>query len=66
MPSLSWLAEVVFFGAYFIAWLENEIPHTGWLDATAIAAVVIAVLLLVDNGHPYWTARRNHTAPPAA
>lgn len=55
--SLSWLAEIVFFGAYFIAWLEEQIPHTGWLDATAIAAVVIAVLLLVDNGRPYWDKR---------
>lgn len=55
--SLSWLAEIVFFGAYFIAWLAKQIPHTGWLDATAIAAVVIAVLLLVDNGRPYWDKR---------
>jgi len=57
MPDLSWLAEIVFFGSYFIAWLTNQIPHTGWLDATAIAAVVIAVLLLVFNGRPYYDKR---------
>jgi len=55
--NLSFIGQVVFFGAYFIAWLEKQIPHTGWLDATAIAAVVIAVLLLVDNGRPYWNGR---------
>lgn len=51
--NLAWLAQVVFNGAYFIAWLTNQIPHTGWLTATAIAAVVIAILLLVDNGPHY-------------
>jgi hypothetical protein len=60
--NLAWLAQVVFFGAYFIAWLSNQMPHTGWGDATAIAAVVIAVLLLVDNGPRYWG---NHNHPVA-
>ncbi|CAB4132419.1 hypothetical protein UFOVP253_17 [uncultured Caudovirales phage] len=47
--SVSWLAEVIFFGAYFVAWLTREIPHTTWLTGTAIAALVIAILLVVDN-----------------
>lgn len=57
MPNLSWLAEIVFFGSYFIAWVEKEIPHTLWLNISAIAAIVIVVLLLVDNGRPYWAGR---------
>jgi hypothetical protein len=52
MP-LSWLAQIAFFGSYFIAWLVKEIPHTTWLNVSAIAAIVIAVLLLVDNRSVY-------------
>jgi hypothetical protein len=52
MP-LSWIAQLVFFGSYFIAWCAKEIPHTTWLNVSAIAAVVIAVLLLVDNRTVY-------------
>lgn len=48
--SVSWLAEVVFFGAYAIGYFLNlTVPHTAWDFVTAIAAAVIAVLLLVDN-----------------
>lgn len=47
--SLSWLAEIVFFGSYFVAWITNELPHSTWVTVSAIAAVVIAVLLIVDN-----------------
>lgn len=47
--SLAWLAQVVFFASYFIAWCANDIPHVLWLTVSAIAAVVIAVLLVIDN-----------------
>ena len=58
MP-LSWLAKLVFFTTYFIAWFVKEIPHTTWLNVSAIAAVVIAVLLLVDNRGVYLHNGRN-------
>jgi hypothetical protein len=57
--NLSWLAEIVFFTSYFIAWVTNELVHLLWTDVTAIAAIVIAVLLLVYNGRPYFD-NRNH------
>lgn len=47
--NVSWLASVVFYGAYFVAWLTGELPRTVWVTVTAIAAVVIAILLLIDN-----------------
>lgn len=47
--SLSWIAQIVFFGSYFVAWVTKELPHSTWISVSAIAAVVIAVLLLVDN-----------------
>jgi hypothetical protein len=53
MINLSWLAEIVFFGSYFIAWVTNEIPHTTWLNVSAIAAIVVVVCLLLFNGYPY-------------
>ena len=53
MVNLSWLGQVVFFGAYFIAWLTRELPHTTWVSVTAIAALVLAIMLLVFNGYPY-------------
>lgn len=47
--NLSWIASVVFFGAYFVAYISNQLPHVLWVTVTAIAALVIAVLLVVDN-----------------
>lgn len=66
--SISWLAEIVFFGGYFVAWLQHAFDpltnvssgaHT-FIVLTAIAALVIAVLLLVDNRGVYL--RRPPTA----
>lgn len=54
--SLSWLAQFAFFLFYFIAWLTNQIPHTLWLNVTAIAAIVLAVLLVFDN-RTHWGRR---------
>lgn len=56
--SLSWLAQIVFFASYFVAWLSNELPHSTWVSVSAIAAVVIAVLLVVDNRGVF--VDRNH------
>lgn len=47
--SVAWLAQVVFYGAYFIAYISNQLPHVLWITVTAIAALVIAILLVVDN-----------------
>lgn len=67
--SVSWLAQIVFFGGYFIAWLQHAFDpltnvsagaHT-FIVITAIAALVIAILLLVDNRGIY--TRRT---PPTA
>lgn len=46
---MAWLAEIIFFGSYFVAWLVGELPKSTWVTVSAIAAVVIAILLLVDN-----------------
>lgn len=46
---MAFLAEIVFFGAYFVGWLTNELPHSTWVTVSAIAAVVICILLIVDN-----------------
>jgi tetrahydromethanopterin S-methyltransferase subunit E len=48
MP-LSWIANLVFFLSYFVAWALKEIPHTTWLNVSAIAAIVIVALLIFDN-----------------
>lgn len=61
MVNVSWLAEIVFFGSYFIAWLDKQIPHVTWLNISAIAALVIAVLLVVYNGYTY---SQNHNVRP--
>jgi hypothetical protein len=47
--SLAWIAQIVFFGTYFVAWIVKELPHTTWVSVSAIAALVIAILLIVDN-----------------
>lgn len=47
--TISWLAQFVFTVAYFIAWYVGQIPHTFWLNVTAIAALVWALCLLFDN-----------------
>lgn len=62
MVNLSWLGQIVFFGSYFIAWMSNELPHVTWLNVSAIAALVLAIMLLVFNGYPYVV---NRQAPPA-
>lgn len=46
---MAWFAELVFFITYFVAWVVNEIPHSTWVTISAFAALVIAILLLVDN-----------------
>lgn len=58
MP-LAWLAQIVFFGSYFIAWLTHELAHTTWVNVSAIAAIVLAVLLLVDNRTVYLHTNNN-------
>lgn len=62
MPNVTWVAEVVFFGSYFIAWCSNEIAHTTWLNVSAWAALVIVVALLLFDAYPAVVRR----APPAA
>lgn len=47
--SLAWIAQIVFYLTYFVAWAVKELPHTTWFTVSAIAAIVIAILLLVDN-----------------
>jgi hypothetical protein len=54
---LSWLAEVIFFGSYFIAWITKELPQTTWFTVSAIAAIVIVLLLLHDNRGVYLNRR---------
>lgn len=56
---MSWLPQIVFFGAYFVAWLVGELPKSTWVTVSAIAAVVIAILLLVDN-RGIIESRRTH------
>lgn len=49
MP-LAWIASVIFYAAYAIGYFLNvTLPHNGWTLATALAAAVIAILLIVDN-----------------
>lgn len=57
MLDVTWIAEIVFFGSYFIAWVSKEIPHTTWLTVSAIAALVIALMLLFFRGYPYVNRR---------
>lgn len=69
MPNLAWLAEIVFYGSYFIAWVSGAFnalttpgaPHN-FIVISAIAALVAAVALLLFNGLPYVSRLR----PPAA
>lgn len=58
---MAWLAQIIFFGSYFIAWVTNELPHSTWVTVSAIAAIIIAILLLVDNRGVYL----NHQRPQA-
>lgn len=48
MP-VAWIAQVVFFGSYFIAWVSNQLPHVLWITISAIAALVVALCLLFEN-----------------
>lgn len=48
MP-VAWIAQVVFFGSYFIAWVANQLPHVLWITVSAIAALVVALCLLFEN-----------------
>lgn len=59
--NLSWLAQIVFFGAYFIAWITKELPQTTWITVSAIAALGCVIALLVFNALPYV----NRTHPQA-
>lgn len=55
--SLAWIAEVVFFACYALGYAFNQsLPHNGWTFASALAAGIIAVLLVVDN-RGYWNNR---------
>lgn len=47
------LARIVFFGAYFIAWIVNELPHVVWVDVTAIAAIVIVAIEILYGYKTY-------------
>jgi hypothetical protein len=53
MSDLSWIAEIVFFTSYFVAWCANQLPHVLWVTVSAIAAIVIAVLLFLYHGRTY-------------
>lgn len=64
--NLSWLAETVFFGSYFVAWCVgafnvltsvSNAAHT-WIVISAIAALVVALSLLGFNGRDYYDRRR--------
>jgi hypothetical protein len=64
--NLSWLAEIVFFASYFIAWITGEISNVGgkgdlWLAVSAWAALFVAVCLLFYNAGPLV---REHTSRP--
>lgn len=61
MADLSWIAEIVFFASYFIAWATNQLPHVLWITVSAIAAIVIAVLLFVYHGRTYFPNRLART-----
>lgn len=58
MPNVTWVAQVVFFGSYFIAWANNEIPHATWLNVSAWAALVIVVALLLFDAYPLVVRRQ--------
>lgn len=47
--NVSWVASVIFFGSYFIAWVANQLPHVLWVTVSAIAALVVALCLLFEN-----------------
>lgn len=55
MGDFAWLAEIVFFGSYFIAWCLGAFRDAlstaanTWVAVSSISALVIAVLLLVFN-----------------
>lgn len=57
MPNVSWIAAVVFFGSYFIAWANHEIAHTTWLNVSAWAALVYAIALLFFDGYVHYSHR---------
>lgn len=51
MINLTWLAEVVFYTSYFIAWVTKQLPQgLLWVTVSAIAALVAAVALVFFNG----------------
>ena len=55
--NLSWIAEIVFFASYFVAWVTGEISNVGgksdiWISISAWAALAIAALLVFYNGRP--------------
>lgn len=59
------LAEIVFFVAFFVAWVTKEIAHAPWIDAAAIASLVVAALLAVELLNlPAWP-RSPRTPGPA-
>jgi len=48
------IAEIVFFGSYFIAWVSGEISNIGgksdlWLSISAWAALLIVCLIIFAN-----------------
>lgn len=56
-PNITWAAEVVFFGSYFIAWCLNQLPHLLWVTVSAWAALVTAVALLLFDAYPLIVRR---------
>ena len=54
--SLAWIAQIVFYVTYFVAWLVGELPKTTWIGVSAICAIIVAVLLVIDN-HEVVTPR---------
>lgn len=58
MVNLSWLAEIVFFGSYFLNYITDKAPsHPMWYAVSAWAAFVIAIMLAFYNGYPYVNRR---------
>lgn len=57
MPNVSFVAQVIFYGSYFIAWANNELAHTTWLDVSAWAALIAAIALLFFEAYPLVVKR---------
>ena len=54
-----YIAQVVFYVSYFVAWLTSTLPRDNvWVTVSAIAAVIIAALLVLDGYRDNWGRTR--------